>query len=88
MNAYAGRLIGSIRRGCCDRVLIVGQRHLRAVLREYIQHNNTGRSHHGHGRRLRAPDDPPNVIPMPVPAHRIQRRQRLGGLINDYRTAA
>ncbi|WP_370372291.1 helix-turn-helix domain-containing protein [Catenulispora sp. GP43] len=28
MNAYAERLIGSIRRECCDRLLITGQRHL------------------------------------------------------------
>ena len=43
MNAYAERLIGSIRRECCDRLLIVGQNHLRRVLGEYLEHYNTGR---------------------------------------------
>jgi len=28
MNAYVERLIGSIRRECCDRILVIGQRHL------------------------------------------------------------
>ena len=88
MNAYAERLIGSIRRECCDRTLIVGQRHLRRVLTEYVDHYNTGRSHQGHGKALRAPNDPANVLPMPIPPNRIRRRQRLGGLINEYQRAA
>ena len=88
MNAYAERLIGSIRRECCDRILILGQRHLRVVLREYLEHYNVGRSHQGRGMALRAPEDPANVISMPAPARQIQRRHRLGGLLNEYRTAA
>ena len=88
-NPYVERLIGSIRRECCDRLRIVGQRHLRRVLGEYLdEHYNSGRSHQGHGMGLRAPDDPPNVIPMPVPINEIRRRKRLGGLINEGRTAA
>lgn len=88
MNAYAERLIGSIRRECCDRLLIVGQRHLRRVLGEYLEHYNAGRSHQGNGMALRAPNDRSNVIPMPVPTDEIRRRKRLGGLINEYQTAA
>jgi len=88
MNAYAERLIGSIRRECCDRLLIVGQNHLRRVLGEYLEHYNTGRSHQGHGMGLRAPNDRSNVIPMPVSINEIRRRKRLGGLINEYRSAA
>jgi hypothetical protein len=36
----------------------------------------------------RAPDDVPNVIALPGPATRIQRRTRLAGLINGYGRAA
>ncbi|MBS2548548.1 integrase core domain-containing protein [Catenulispora sp. NL8] len=88
MNAYVERLIGSIRRECCDRLLIVGQHHLRRVLDEYLEHYNAGRSHQGHGMALPAPNDPSNVIPMPVSINEIRRRKRLGGLINEYRIAA
>ena len=34
-----------------------------------------------------APDDAPNVIPLPTPSHWIRGRQRLGGLINEYQPA-
>jgi transposase InsO family protein len=35
-NAYAERLIGSIRRECIDHVVIFGERHLRQVLQSYM----------------------------------------------------
>jgi putative transposase len=85
MNAYAERFVRTVRAECTDRMLIVGERHLRAVLSEYIGHYNTGRSHQGDGMELRAPDDNLDVIAFPVPASRIQRRTRLAGLINEYR---
>ena len=88
MNAYAERLIGSIRRECCDRILITGQRHLHQVLTEYIGHYNNGRSHQGHGMALRAPDDDAAVLPFPTQTGQIHRRQRLGGLLNEYVPAA
>ena len=65
-------------------MLVIGERHLRAVLSEYLEHYNTGRSHQGHGMSLRAPDDSPDIIPLPAPAHRIRRKPVLGGLINQY----
>jgi hypothetical protein len=70
-----------------DRMLIVGEQHLRAILSEYIGHYNTGRSHQGDGMGLRAPDDP-GVIAFRVPPTQIQRRTRLAGLINEDRQAA
>nr|WP_228553705.1 integrase core domain-containing protein [Catenulispora pinisilvae] len=88
MNAYAERLIGSIRRECCDRILIIGQRHLHRVLTEYIDHHNTGRSHQGHGMALHAPNDDATVLPFPTQTDRIHRRRRLGGLLNEYHPAA
>jgi putative transposase len=88
MNAFAERWIASVRRECTDRILITGDRHLRLVLDRYVDHYNAGRSHQGQGVGLRAPDDNPNVIPLPVPVGRIRRRRILGGLINEYQTAA
>ena len=88
MNAYVERLIGSIRRECCDRILIIGQRHLHRVLTEYIDHYNTGRSHQGHGMALRTPNDDATVLPFPTQTDQIRRRQRLGGLFNEYQPAA
>ena len=88
MNAFAERFIRTVRAECTDRMLIVGQRHLRAVLDEFIGHYNAGRSHQGHGMSLRAPNDDPCVIAFPTPSERIQRRTVLGGLIYEYQQAA
>jgi putative transposase len=70
------------------RVPIAGERQLRRVLDEFVEHHNTGRSHQGVGLDLRAPNDPRNVIPFPAPPERIRRRQRHGGLISEYQPAA
>jgi putative transposase len=37
-NAVADRWIASARRECLDRMLITGERHLRLVLDEYVDH--------------------------------------------------
>ena len=88
MNAYAERFVRTVLAECTDRMLIIGERHLRVVLSEYIAHYNAGRSHQGHGMGLRAPADDPDVLPFPVRADRIQRRPRLAGLINEYQQPA
>jgi hypothetical protein len=88
MNAYAERFVRTARTECTDRMLIIGERHLHAVLSEYMAHYNTGRSHQGHGMGLRAPGDDADVVPLPVRADRIQLRPRLAGLINEYQQSA
>jgi transposase InsO family protein len=59
MNAYAERFVRTVRVECTDRMLIAGERQLRVVLDEFVEHYNTGRSHQGHSMGLRAPDDDP-----------------------------
>jgi putative transposase len=88
MNAIAERFVRTIRAECTDRMLIIGERHLRATLSEYVKHYKTGRSHQGHDMDLRAPDDRPAIIPFPASADRIRRKSVLGGLINEYEAAA
>ena len=44
-NAYAERLIGSIRRECLDHVVVFGERHLRHVLLSYMDYYNNTRTH-------------------------------------------
>jgi len=44
-NAYAERLIGSIRRECTDHVIVFGERHLRHLLRSYLDYYNETRTH-------------------------------------------
>jgi hypothetical protein len=90
VGAFVGPIVGLIGFAveCTDRMLVTGEQYLRAILSEYIGHYNSGRSHQGKGMSLRAPDDDHDVIALPGPATLIQRRARLGGLINEYRQAA
>ena len=71
--------MGTVRRECLDRLLILGRRHLQAVLREFVEHYNAARPHRSLDLR------PPLGRPQPVqPAGVIVRRDRLGGLIHEY----
>ena len=44
-NAFAERLIGSIRRECVDHLIVFGERHLRRILRCYAHYYNDVRTH-------------------------------------------
>ena len=84
-NAIAERWIASARRECLDRMLITGERHLRLVLSEYVDHYNSHRPHRGLRQNPPAgrpyqPDLGANV--------RVLRRDRLGGLIHEYSQVA
>ncbi|OHV43424.1 integrase [Parafrankia soli] len=83
-NAIAERWIGTARRACTDRLLIISERHLTSVLTSYAEHFNTHRPH----RSLRQhPPDPPPVV-APTSESTVRRTRILGGLINEYRNAA
>jgi putative transposase len=84
-NAYAERWVGTVRRELLDRMLIFGCRQLRLVLAEYADHYNGHRPH----RALRqAPPLGPAESPVILPAGRVVRRDRLGGLIHEYAQVA
>ena len=44
-NAYAERVIGSIRRECLDHVVVIGERHLLGILSKYVDYYNDARTH-------------------------------------------
>ena len=89
MNATCERLVGTLRRELLDRMLILGEAHLRAVLTEYQEHYNSARPHQGIGQRV--PDAehlPPCLTTGHFHAHQIRRKPVLSGLINEYMRAA
>ena len=49
-NGYAERLIGSVRRECLDHVIVLGESHLRRVLRAYADYYNEIRTHRSLGK--------------------------------------
>ena len=87
-NAFAERFVGTVRRECLDRMLIFGRRHLETVVHEYVDHYNSHRPHRSLGQlppqpKGVAPAEPKNVDPS-----RLQRTDRLGGVIHEYRLVA
>ena len=84
-NAYAERWVGTLRRECLDRTLIVNRRQLEQVLRVYTAHYNRRMPHRS--LSLQPPDQTP-AVPVRTPAIHIHKRKVLGGLINEYKTAA
>jgi transposase InsO family protein len=84
-NAFAERFVGTVRRECLDRMLIFGRRHLEVVVHEYIEHYNSHRPHRSIGQ---LPPQPKGKVPAKlknVDPSRIQRANRLGGLMHEYR---
>jgi transposase InsO family protein len=76
-NGFAERLIGSIRRECMDHFVVLGEAHLRRILRAYARYYNNIRTH----RSL----DKDAPVSRPVqPTGAIRSQAILGGLHHHY----
>lgn len=84
-NAIAERFVGTLRRECLDRLLIVGRRHLESVLSVYAEHYNAHRPHRALGM---GPPAPRFSAPLDAWTGGVQRRDLIGGLIHEYERAA
>ena len=76
-NGFAERLIGSIRRECLDHVIVLGEAHLRRILKSYADYYNPVRTH----RSLH------KDAPISRPIHQtgiIRSHPILGGLHHHY----
>ncbi|MGA7979413.1 MAG: integrase core domain-containing protein [Chromatiaceae bacterium] len=85
LNPICERFLGSVRRECLDHVIVLSERQLRRVLKEYVEiYFNRGRPHQGLRQRIPVPKSQSvpmmceKVIPIPI----------LGGLHHDYQYAA
>jgi putative transposase len=84
-NAICERFIGSVRRECLDHILIISERQLYRLVKEYVEYFNHARPHQGIESQIPQPRLADNrgaqdgkVLAFPV----------LGGLHHDYRRAA
>src|SRR5450432_3863847 len=79
LNAYAERFVLSVKSECLDRIVPLGEGHLRRAIGEYLVHYHSERNHQGLDNVL--------LKGAPMPANengRVLRRERLGGLLNYY----
>jgi transposase InsO family protein len=76
-NGFAERLIGSIRRECLDHIVVLGETHLRRILRSYACYYNKIRTHRSLDKDA----------PVSRPVQRIgsiKSQAILGGLHHHY----
>ena len=78
LNACAERFVGSAKSECLERIVPLGEGHLRAAVRAFVQHYHEERPHQGLGNELIAPKTMSIGI-GPVTCH-----TRLGGVLKFY----
>jgi putative transposase len=84
-NGVAERWVGSVRRELLDHVIVLNQRHLRRLLKEYVRYYHEDRTHLGLGK-----DTPGGRVAASTvsSASKIASLPRLGGLHHRYMVAA
>jgi putative transposase len=84
-NAVCERFLGSVRRECLDYLLILSERHLHRVMKEYQEYFNHARPHQGIGQTI-----PCQSVPAAEPQKGAELISHpvLGGLHRDYRWRA
>jgi len=86
-NAFAERFVGTVRRECLDRMLILGRRHLERVVGEYVVHYNEHRPHRSLVQLAPLNVEPPPPIGDPGPQD-LRRKDAVSGLIHECRLVA
>jgi putative transposase len=90
-RAHAERWVGTVRRECLDRFLILGRRHLELIIKTYTLHYDQHRPHRSLGQRPPCGEPPlsdEQAMADVIDLDRVRRRDLLGGLIHEYRLAA
>ncbi len=81
-NAYAERFVRSVKEECLDRIVPLGERHLRRTLQEFAAHYHRERNHQGLANELI------ERSPAPRATGAVRRRQRVGGILSFYYRSA
>jgi transposase InsO family protein len=82
-NPYVERLIGSIRRECLDHTIVLGERHLRRILKDYFAYYHRWRTH-----QSLEMDSPEGRQTEPVDRGRVVEIDEVGGLHHHYERVA
>jgi transposase InsO family protein len=82
-NAYVERIIRSVGRECVDHVIVLGERHLKRVLSDYVDYYNNTRTHLSLTK-----DAPKSRERQKIDDGNIVSIRRVGGLHHEYRRVA
>jgi putative transposase len=87
-NGVAERFVRTVRAACLDWLLILNQQHLERVLAVFAEHDNGHRPHRALALTPPEPTRPPRAPAREWREARVQRRDRLGGVVHEYVLAA
>jgi putative transposase len=85
-NGVAERFVRTVRSECLDWLLILNQAHLERVLEVFVTHYNEHRPHRA--LSLAPPEPRRSSVAAAAGEVRVHRRDRLGGVIHEYISAA
>lgn len=79
LNAFSERFVLSAKSECLNKIVPIGERHLREAIKSFVDHYHAERHHQGLGNRLIEPDleDAGRTGP-------VKCRERLGGTLKFY----
>jgi hypothetical protein len=85
LNSYAERWVRSMKEECLSKLILLGESSLRRAVSNFLEHYHQERNHLGKDNVLLFPvTAPPNLGPPCT----VRCRERLGGLLNYYSSAA
>jgi putative transposase len=84
MNAYAERWVQTLRTESLDHFLVLGERHLAHIVKEFVTHYNEERPHQGVGNVPLPEANEPEPVILQFPSGEVKCRERLGGLVKHY----
>ena len=80
LNAFAERVVGSVKAECLNRLIFFGEASLRRALGEYTAHYHHEPNHQGMGNQILIP----SANDQPYSAGPIRGHPRMGGMLNYY----
>jgi putative transposase len=83
LNAHAERFVRSVKESCLERLILFGESSLRTAVQNFVAHYHSERNHQGLDNRLIQPD----AVHL-ANTGTVQRRERLGGMLNYYHRVA
>jgi transposase InsO family protein len=83
LNAFAEQFVLSVKSECLERLVPLGERHLRLAIAEYVRHYHLERNHQGLANALIDSGTQATIGGGPVAC-----RERLGGLLKFYHREA
>jgi putative transposase len=84
MNPFAERWCQTLQTECLDHFIVVGERHLRFLVSEFVDYYHNCRPHQGLGNRLLTAKDSDPPHDSQNSEGRVLCQERLGGLLKHY----